>query len=334
MRSLLFFLIILFYGLSTEAQPMKSFLSGPILMEESADTMHVYQTKLSFLPDQFSTEYTSNSMFEATRTKPGIAMLSSAIIPGSGQALNDKWGRATIYLLAEVISLAYYFNQNGKAKDNERAYEAYADQNWSPVAYAKWLVDYSNAHGLNQDLNEFLNLSELVSNLEPDFEKTSNDWGKLGTSGLSLIRKVEVKTPFIKQDGTIRSEFSHVLQDFGSQQYYELMSKYYQFQPGWQDFYTTRNDLNGLYYGYGENHISFGYTWDNSMITPNFMEGRDRAAEFNENYRQAGNIIKFLVVNHVISAFDAFFTIKLKNTKLETKSKLVGEESISLIWHF
>ena len=65
----------------------------------------------------------------------------------------------------------------------------------------------------NQDLNEFLNLSELVSNLEPDF-KTSNDWGKLGTSGLSLIRKVEVKTPFIKQDGTVRSEFSHVLQDF------------------------------------------------------------------------------------------------------------------------
>jgi hypothetical protein len=64
------------------------------------------------------------------------------------------------------------------------------------------------------------------------------------------------------------------------------------------------------------------------------MEGRDRAAEFNENYRRAGNIIKFLVVNHVISAFDAFFTIKLKNTKLETKSKLVGEESISLIWHF
>ena len=71
------------------------------------------------------------------------------------------------------LAYAYYFNQNGKAKDNERAYEAYADQNWSPVAYAKWLVDYSNAHGLNQDLNEFLNLSELVSNLEPDFEKTS-----------------------------------------------------------------------------------------------------------------------------------------------------------------
>ena len=77
MRSLLFFLIILFYGLSTEAQPMKSFLSGPIFVKKSTNTTHVYETKLSFLPDQFSTEYTSNSRFEATRTKPGIAMLSS-----------------------------------------------------------------------------------------------------------------------------------------------------------------------------------------------------------------------------------------------------------------
>lgn len=104
------------------------------------------------------------------------------------------------------------------------------------------------------------------------------------------------------------------------------MSKYYQFQPGWQDFHTQRLTE-------GNAHV-YQYTWNRNMITPNFIEGRDRAYEFNENYRQAGNILKFLVVNHVISAFDAFFTVKLKNSRFETQANLIGEESVSLIWHF
>jgi hypothetical protein len=39
---------------------------------------------------------------------------------------------------------------------------------------------------------------------------------------------------------------------------------------------------------------------------------------FNDSYRFAGNMLTLMVVNHVISAFDAYFTIKLKNHKLES----------------
>jgi len=334
MKNLTFILLTLVTVSPTFAQPIKSSLSGPIFLLDTLSINQDYQEELTFLPKQFVIETQANSVFGEARNNAGIAMLSSALIPGSGQAINGKWGRAAAYFLTEAVSLAYYFNQNTQAKNNERAYEAYADQNWSPIAYAKWLVDYSKAHGLNQDLTEFLTLNQLVNNLEPDWEKTSNDWIKLGQSGLLLVRAVEVRTPFIKEDGTVRSEFSHILQDFGSQQYYELMSKYYQFQPGWEDFYLTRNDPNGRYYGSGGNSIPFGYSWDNSMITANFIEGRNRAYEFNQNYRKAGNILKFLVVNHVISAFDAFFTVKLKNSRIETQANLIGEEAVSLIWHF
>ena len=316
------------------AQPIKSNLSGPILLEDSYLIAQTSNLETSFLPRNISSISESKSILDPATKRPELAMLSSAILPGSGQAINGKWNRAAVYLLAEGLSIAYYVHQNTKAKNNERAYKAYADKNWSPLAYAKWLIDYSNAHDLNQNLDEFINLSALVNNLEPDFEQTSNDWSKLGTRGLSLVRKVEQNTIFIKQDGTERSEFSHVLQDFGSQQYYELMSKYYQFQPGWKDFYVTKANADGRYYGFGDKHIPFGYTWDNSMITANFMEGRDRSAQFNQNYRNAGNILKFLLVNHVISAFDAFFTVKLKNSRLETQTSFIAGESFSLIWHF
>lgn len=334
MRNLILLLLLCFLGSPTFAQPAKAYLSGPIFLEDTLSFDLSFKSELTFVPNHFNLESESTSFFDSPRTRPGIAMLSSAIIPGSGQAINGKWGRAAAYFLTEAISLAYYFNQNTQAKNNERAYENYADQNWSPVAYAKWLVDYSVANGLNQDLNEFLTLNQLVNNLEPDWEKTSNDWIKLGQQGLLLVRAVEVRTPFIKDDGTIRSEFSHILQDFGSQQYYELMSKYYQFQPGWEDFYTSRTDPNGRYYGTGGNSLPFTYSWDNSMISADFIEGRNRAYEFNQNYRKAGNILQFLVVNHVISAFDAFFTVKLKNSRIETQATMIGEESVSLIWHF
>lgn len=336
MRNMILTLFTFLIGSSVIAQPSKSLLSGPIILKDSISVETSFDSDISFLPNDFNTFSQSSSLFDAPRTNPGIAMLSSAIIPGSGQAMNGKWGRAAAYFLAEAVSLAYYFNQNAQAKDNERAYEVYADQNWSVLAYAQWLVAYSEANGLSNGYetlqNELATLS--ASDQNPNFGNTSDDWRKVN---LSTLRNVEVDTRFVFDNPTgcgsnnpqncqIKSEFSHVVQDYGSQQYYELMSKYYQFQPGWQDF-TTQRVLDG-------NAHVYQYTWNREMITPNFIEGRDRAYEFNENYRQAGNILKFLVVNHVISAFDAFFTVKLKNSRLETQANLVGEDSVSLIWHF
>ncbi len=336
MRNLIIILFSISMASSVVAQPVKSNLSGPIFLEDSVSVDYTFNKEISFVPKEFSSFNESNSFLDAPRSSPGLSMLSSAIIPGSGQAINGKWGRAAAYFIAEVVSLTYYFNQNAQAKDNERAYEAYADQNWSVLAYAQWLVAYSEANGLTNGYETLQSeLATLSANDQnPSFSNTSDDWRKVN---LSTLRDVEVQTRFVFDNPSgcggndppncqIKSEFSHVVQDYGSQQYYELMSKYYQFQPGWQDFHTQRLSE-------GNAHV-YQYTWNRAMITPNFIEGRDRAYEFNENYRQAGNILKFLVVNHVISAFDAFFTVKLKNSRLETQTNLVGEESVSLIWHF
>lgn len=190
-------LLILFFSFlmvsSIIAQPIKSYLSGPIFLEDSLSVNLNFDTEIHFLPDDFSTVPNSGSIFDAPRTSPGIAMLSSAIIPGSGQAINGKWGRAAAYFLAEAVSLAYYFNQNSEAKDNERAYEAYADQNWSVLAYAQWLVAYSEANGLSNGYeilqNELSNLSSSDQN--PNFGNTSDDWRKVN---LSMLRDIEVQT--------------------------------------------------------------------------------------------------------------------------------------------
>ncbi len=332
MRSLLTVILLMVFCTIAQAQPVKSAFQNALFIEEQSATKKS-ELPVSFLPNQVLQNSNSTSVFSYAQTKPGVAMLSSAILPGSGQAMNGKWGRAAVYFLAEALSVAYYFERNATAKRNEEAYERYANQNWSVLAYAQWLVDYSAANGLENGYQQLeAQLAQLnPADQNPDYTNTTNDWRKVN---LTTLRTVEVETRFVHNSpqrcatiaANICSEFSHVVQDYGSQQYYELMSKYYQFSPGWQDFHTQR-------LAEGDAH-QYQYTWDPNMITADFVEGRNRAEEFNNNYRQAGNILKFLLVNHVVSAFDAFFTVKLKNSRIETQATMLGEESVSLIWHF
>lgn len=319
MRRLTCIIVLVFLGAAhiLKAQPYQHSLTGSILKIDEPTNV---SPTLSIQDFRFEpAEGTSTSLFDLPKTKPGAAFVASALIPGSGQALNGKWGRAAVYFLTDLASVAYYISQNNIARRNERSYERFANKNWSVVAYAQWLVDYSEANGLS---NGYETLAGQIAGLEPDFTNTTNDWNKVN---ISTIRDVERQTPFIYSNGSQASFFSHEVQDYGSQQYYELMSKYYQFQPGWQDFHLDRISDPG--------HV-YLYSWDNSMITANFIEGRDRAEEFNNNYRNAGNIIKLVMVNHVVSAFDAFFTVKLKNTRLEPSANVLRPDSFSLTLHF
>lgn len=318
---LLVLILFLSFATSALAQPLKGALSSSILKE----TPKTPEKPLDISDFRFSpAKNNSGSIFDYPRNKPAIALLSSAIIPGSGQAANGKWGRAALYFFADVAGIIYYIDRENTARDQESAYESFANQNWSVMAYAEWLVEYSEANGLNNGYEDLKN--EIAGKGGPDFANTTNDWNKVS---LSILHDVEYDTPFIFYD-KVGSNFSHLLPDYGSQQYYELMSKYYQFQAGWQDFYETET----LQCSPEANPDCYKYAWNGSEITDLFVEGRNRAEKFNDNYRLAGNILKLLVVNHVISAFDAYFVVKLKNSRLEPQANLLRPDSFSLILHF
>lgn len=276
----------------------------------------------------------SSSFLDIPRTKPGAALLASAIIPGSGQAVNGKWVRAGVYVAAEIAGILFHIDQNNKARKQEKAYEYYTHQNWSVVAYSQWLVQYSQSYNLNNDWEQ---LATAINGKQPDWDNTTRDWNKVN---LALLHEVERKTSYLFDDPagclpeTCRraSTFSHTLPEYGSQQYYELISKYYQYQPGWRDYYNTA--INTQSSSYNPNHVFAFMSSGQHLPSTFFYIGRDRAQEFNDNYRLAGNILKLLIVNHVVSAFDAFFTVQLKNGRLETHTSLLSYEQLSLTWHF
>lgn len=329
---LLLLIFLLFSAVVANAQLKNSLNEHLFVSAEPQVREHIEISKRDFLAGLPGAQ--SSSVFDLPRNNPGAAFLTSAIIPGSAQALNGKWIRAGFYFTAEVVGIIYYLDRNAKAKRQERDYIRFTHQNWSVLAYSQWLVEYSQTYGFS---NGWEQLENHISGKSPDFTNTVNDWGKVD---LSLLHSIETKTPFLfnSPPGCAPSEcmrasnFSHELPNYGSQQYYELISKYYQYQPGWKDYYNTA--FNPSHPDYNPDHILAFMS--NGQHTPStlFYIGRDQAQQFNENYRTAGNILKLLLVNHVISAFDALFTVQLKNSRIETESNLLGYNQFSLTWHF
>jgi hypothetical protein len=281
------------------------------------------------LPDELSIEdlkprinyAQSDPFYQPLREKSGYALLSSAIVPGAGQAANDKWLRAGLYFIAEAILVGVHIKSFNDARAEQRRYKQFANKNWSVVNYAKWLVNYHEQNNLS---NKYISeLRDQVSGTTAEYHP-QKDWDKID---IELLREVERNTPFVYSDQNIGNNFSHVMPDYGSQQYYELISKYYQYGSGWNDF---GEDTNG-------NNLDSRYrlSWDGSDMPFNFVTGAALAEDFNDSYRLAGNMVSLLILNHIVSAFDAFLTVKLKNSRLEAETNFINpEQTFSLKFHF
>ncbi len=222
--------------------------------------------------------------------RPGLALLSSAIIPGLGQAANGQWWKTAIFAGIEIGAIALMIERRNHAQKVERQYNQMADENWSVVQYTQFLIEYSN---LDLRIEDFLTPEGMERFLNDGFINPAFnndiDWA---TINLSALNEAEAATIY-RSTGMF---FSHVVPAYGSQQYYELVSKYFQYGPGWIDWN-------------GDISIVDGGIEDMSEM---WREHARIESEFNEAYRFSNNMIMVLLVNHVFSAFDAFITSRLR----------------------
>ncbi len=234
----------------------------------------------------------------------GLPFLASMAVPGLGQAMNDNWVKASVFSALEIGAIVLIIDQNIRAKTGRRRAYRFGDSNWSVVRYADWLHGYYHNMGRspgapNIPITALLTPAGLaVYNSTGQFPSpafvNAADWAMIN---IQALRNMERNTIYL----TTGREFSHTLPDYGSQQYYELMSKYPQFGPGWRDWSDTQNNIN--------------------LGVPGMPDMFDRHgvlnAYFNDRYRNADNVLMLLITNHVVSAFDAYFTVKLRNVTIE-----------------
>jgi hypothetical protein len=267
----------------------------------------------------------SQGLLSPIRDRAGYAFIGSAIFPGLSQAANKNWVRAGVFMAIEAVSIYLAIDYRNRGTRGERSYENWADNNWSVVQYANWLVDYHDVHGISNPYIE--NLRNMLGGAEPAFD-TSVDWARVD---LNILRNVERNTPFVMTDDLTANNFSHTLPDYGSQQYYELIAKYFHYQSGWRDFHQYHNSLghtNGMF------NERFFIDRNGVYASPLFWEGVDRAQQFNDNYRTGRNFQMLLIANHMFSAFDAYFTIKLKQNRFEATPSIMPGQQLYMSYRF
>ena len=94
---------------------------------------------------------------------------------------------------------------------------------------------------------------------------------------------------------------SHTLPPYGEQQYYELIGKYHQYSPGWND-YTGGSNID--------------------LISSNFTFYAGERGQANDFYNTASTAVVGIYINHLLSAAEAVWGATRFNKNLAVNLRL------------
>jgi len=246
-----------------------------------------------------------------TRSIP-LAFGLSALVPGAGQVYNRQLVKAVLSIVVEGALATGYLVSRRKGLDAEDAYKLYAHSYWSPVQYADWLGDY--VVYLNENYAGSITTPPALVPDGIDFQQPET-WSQndvLAVRGFfDQIRAIEGKV-FHPETG---ASFSHKLPYFAEQQYYELIGKYFQFAPGWEDYPVWKD---GETFTDAIDPERTGPDGSKPNIQGRFLEYASDHAHSNDLLRRASRLSAFIILNHLVSAIDAAVFAKIHNDRLAT----------------
>ncbi|MCC5927517.1 MAG: hypothetical protein JJU41_13270 [Bacteroidetes bacterium] len=301
----------------------------PELHEPSDDAHLLKHELLMSLQESSSSE---SRFLNGIAASPGRGFAASLLVPGLGQLANRQYLKAGIMAAVEVAAIYFIVEGTQRGRRLEREYQQFGDANWSLIKYTAWVHEYymNFPNGRNADAPP-LAPADLLTNAgraaanpltgfpDPVYD-TGLEWSWVDRNALNLMER--------RSRYSTGTNFTHEVNPFGSQQYYELMSKYWQFGPGWRDWI----------YGPLETYPSVPFDINmasNSFMSPMWLQHASMEERFNSAYQLANNMVSALLLNHLISAFDAYFTIKLREHRLESTARAdyMGNH-VQLTWRF
>ena len=242
-----------------------------------------------------------------------LAFGLSAVLPGAGQVYNKQYVKAGLALAIEAAAITGYAVLRSRGLDAETAFQAQAHQSWSPAKYATWLNDYADY--LNSERGGNVTAPDVSIPGNVDFQHpeawTAADQASV-SSMFSQIRAIE-RQVFHPETG---AAFSHQIPDFSAQQYYELIGKYFQFAPGWED-YSSWRDAEGQFTAAIDPELT-GSGGSKPNVSTSFYAYAKDHAHAQDTLREASRISLLFIFNHVIAAIDAGVSSKLHNDRIQS----------------
>jgi hypothetical protein len=213
------------------------------------------------------------------RKSPLLAGVLSFVVPGAGEFYSESYIKTAAFVAIEAAAITIGLIYDKKGNDQTNVFQNYANQNWSVNRYARWTV--TNANTIN-------------TGVDPTLYNVFDNNGNVNWKELNRL------------ESDLGGYYSHRLAYFGEQQYYEMIGKYQQFNPGWVEFGDDPNKP----YTYGD------------PLVPQFHEYAVMRGKANDFYDVASKAVIVIVANHFISAIDAAWSASRYNKGLEVSAQL------------
>jgi len=268
-------------------------ISSVLMAQENTDllTGSLYiDTEIAFQETKDSLE---NQPLQSRDYKsPILSGAMSAVLPGAGQFYNKDYWKTALFLAIEAAAITIGVVNDNKGDEQTEKFESIANERWDAGKYARWTIDNMDEH-LESVIGHGHSSSEYTD-LFLDEDRTVVNWEALN-----------------RMERDIGGWYSHQLEIYGEQQYYEMIGKYPQFNPGWDDF---------------DENSSFTYTNEHQdPVTPHFDDYSGERGKANDYYNIASTAVTIVVINHIISAVEAAWSSSRYNKKLAMNVSLENQ---------
>jgi len=220
---------------------------------------------------------------QANKKSPFLAGVLSLIIPGAGEIYTGEYLKAAVFIALEagLVTAGLIYDKKGDDKTSE--FQNYADQYWDVVKYADWIVD---------NTQQEIDIDKNTQGLLP-WERVN--WQQLNNAERSA-------------GSILGGGFSHTLPPHGDQQYFEMIGKYRQYSPGWNDYNTLENGSN----------------WN--LTTTNMLFYAGERGKANDYYNTASAFVIGIYINHFLSALDGVWSAINYNDNLAVNMRVQGQQ--------
>jgi len=244
-----------------------------------------------------------------------LDLLQALLLPGLDQAQHGQWWKAAAFVGVEVGLLAAAGHLNARGKDLDADFRAFADAHWDYDRYVAWRMhpgEFALEEGyLDRNIPaEDLAAAATQEELDALFAATDNDeFDPTGGEG-SHILPGDYLSGWSAGDNGAWNHFS--LRK--TQQFYEMIGKYAQFQRGWE--------LYGADNGW---EFAAQQPWDVQEFCDQSRSYMAMRSDSNDKLILADRLMGLVVLNHVASFLDVLIQtrreatgLSLRATQLET----------------
>jgi hypothetical protein len=234
-----------------------------------------YALDAPFVPSTIDSIPALAPIVSSNRKSPMLAAALSFVVPGLGEYyVGDSYWRGAIFTALEAGLWIERLHWYARGDDSTAAFWSFSDQYWDENRYVHYLDSILVGHGYAAiDANGGRSAINAA-------EDTLNNLSIFGT------------------DPTVKN-FTHHLPPHGTQQYYELISKYWQFTQGWDDA-VDQNPGN----------------------SPHDMRAAIMREDLNHQYEVGDFFLYGVILNHVLSAIDASLVAHDHNATVRLQGSL------------